>query len=59
MSGIHMGSMLFDVLLAFAGGPMASFAARSLVWHPQGPPWNVAVPLVAWTVLGRAPKLAK
>ena len=43
--------VLFDVLRAFAGGRIVSFALRSLVWHPNGPPWAVAVPLVAWTVL--------
>jgi hypothetical protein len=43
--------VLVDVLRAFAGGRIVSFAFRSLVWHPNGPPWAVAVPLAAWTVL--------
>lgn len=42
---------LIDVLRAFAGGRILPFAFRSLVRHPNGPPWAVAVPLVAWTVL--------
>ncbi len=40
-----------DVLRAFAGGRLLDFAARTLVTHPNGPPWAVAVPLVAWTLL--------
>jgi phosphatidylglycerol lysyltransferase len=43
--------VLVDVLRAFAGGRILPFAFRSLVWHPTGPPWAVAVPLAAWTVL--------
>jgi hypothetical protein len=46
------GPLLFvlaDVLRAFAGGRLGSFAARSLTRHPNGPPWLVAVPLVPWT----------
>jgi phosphatidylglycerol lysyltransferase len=43
--------VLVDVLRAFAGGRIVPFAFRSLVWHPNGPPWAVAVPLAAWTVL--------
>jgi hypothetical protein len=43
--------VILDVLRAFAGGPMIPFAWRSLVRHPNGPPWAIAVPLVAWTAL--------
>jgi hypothetical protein len=43
--------VLLDVLRAFANGRLVRFALRSLVWHPNGPPWVVAVPLVAWTAL--------
>lgn len=42
---------IVDVLRAFAGGRMIAFAARSLLLHPNGPPWAVAVPLVAWTIV--------
>lgn len=41
--------VLLDVLRAFARGRMLRFAWRSLTWHPNGPPWAVAVPLVVWT----------
>jgi phosphatidylglycerol lysyltransferase len=43
--------VLVDVLRAFARGQTASFACRTLVRHPNGPPWVVAVPLVAWIAL--------
>ena len=43
--------VLVDVLRAFAGGPLAAFAWRSLTRHPNGPPWAVALPLVPWTGL--------
>jgi hypothetical protein len=43
--------VLLDVLRAFADGRLVWFAVRSLVRHPNGPPWAVAVPLVAWTLL--------
>lgn len=43
--------VLFDVLRAFTGTSLAGFALRSLVRHANGPPWAVAVPLVAWTAL--------
>jgi hypothetical protein len=43
--------VMLDVLRAFAGGRIVRFASRSLLWHPSGPPWAVAVPLVAWTAL--------
>lgn len=42
---------LLDVIRAFAGGRMIAFTGRSLLLHPNGPPWIVAVPLVAWTML--------
>lgn len=43
--------VILDVLGAFAGGQTIRFACRSLVRHPNGPPWTVALPLVPWTVL--------
>jgi phosphatidylglycerol lysyltransferase len=43
--------VLLDVLRAFAGGRLLPFAWRSLLRHPNGPPWAVAVPLVFWTLL--------
>jgi phosphatidylglycerol lysyltransferase len=43
--------VLADVLRAFADGRIVPFAFRSLMRHPNGPPWAVAVPLVPWTVL--------
>jgi lysylphosphatidylglycerol synthetase-like protein (DUF2156 family) len=48
--GPAIGPMV-DVLRLFAGGRILSFALRSIVRHPNGPPWAVAVPLVAWTAL--------
>ncbi|MEZ5290979.1 MAG: DUF2156 domain-containing protein [Vicinamibacterales bacterium] len=41
--------VLLDVLGAFARGRILRFAVRSTTWHPNGPPWTVAVPLVVWT----------
>jgi phosphatidylglycerol lysyltransferase len=41
---------LIDVLRAFAGGRLLAFAMNSLLRHPNGPPWAVAVPLVPWTI---------
>jgi phosphatidylglycerol lysyltransferase len=43
--------VLIDVLRAFAHGRLVAFAVRSLVRHPNGPPWIVALPLVPWTGL--------
>ncbi len=43
--------VVLDVLRAFANGRIVSFAARSLLRHPSGPPWAVALPLVPWTAL--------
>jgi phosphatidylglycerol lysyltransferase len=40
---------LVDVLRAFARGSLLRFAARSLVRHPSGLPWALAMPLPAWT----------
>ena len=40
---------LVDALRAFAGGSLVRFGVRSLVRHPGGPPWALAVPLVPWT----------
>lgn len=52
-------------LAAFARGRLWAFALRSLVRHPSGPPFALAVPLVPWTLLlaalalvGRADLLA-
>ena len=42
---------LVDVLRAFADGRLLTFALTSLLRHPNGPPWAVAVPLVPWTIL--------
>lgn len=56
---------LFDMLTAFAGGRLVRFATRSLVRHPSGAPWALALPLLPWTLLlaalavaGRADVLA-
>jgi phosphatidylglycerol lysyltransferase len=43
--------VLVDVLRAFAGGRLLRFAVRTLVRHPNGPPWAVALPLAPWTLL--------
>jgi hypothetical protein len=43
--------VLLDVLRAFADGRVLPFAMRSLLRHPNGPPWAVAVPLVPWTMV--------
>jgi hypothetical protein len=40
-----------ELLRAFAGGQLVRFVLRSLVRHPSGPPWAVALPLAPWTVL--------
>jgi hypothetical protein len=48
--GTPLGPII-DVLRLFARGRILPFALRSLVRHPNGPPWAVAVPLVMWTVL--------
>lgn len=44
-------SVLIDVLTAFASGRLVRFAARSLIRHPSGPPWVLALPLFPWTLL--------
>ena len=41
---------IVDALRAFAGGSLVRFGARSLVRHPSGPPWLLALPLVPWSV---------
>lgn len=42
---------VLDVLRAFAHGSLLRFGVRSLLLHPSGPPWLLAVPLVPWTLL--------
>lgn len=42
---------LLDMLTAFADGQLIPFAWRSIVRHPSGPPWALALPLVPWTML--------
>lgn len=42
---------LFASLRAFAGGSLVAFAARSIVRHPSGPPFVLALPLLPWTLL--------
>lgn len=43
--------VILDVLRGFAGGRLIRFAWQSLTQHPNGPPWAVALPLMAWTLL--------
>jgi len=40
-----------DSLRAFARGSLLGFAARSLVRHPSGLPWALALPLPLWTAV--------
>ncbi len=40
---------VLDALRAFARGSLVGFAARSLVRHPSGLPWALALPLPPWT----------
>lgn len=42
---------IWDALCAFAGGRPLRFLARSLLRHPGGPSWLLALPLWPWTVL--------
>jgi hypothetical protein len=42
---------LLDSLRAFAGGSLLRFGLRSLLLHPSGPPWILALPLLPWTLL--------
>lgn len=42
---------LLDLLTAFADGALVRFGVRSIVQHPSGPPWALALPLVPWTLL--------
>ena len=48
--GSHAWTHLLDALRAFAGGSMLRFFARSVIRHPGGPPWLLALPLVPWTL---------
>jgi hypothetical protein len=41
---------LLDVIRAFAGGRLVRFASRTLLKHPNGPPWALAIPLLPWTL---------
>jgi phosphatidylglycerol lysyltransferase len=41
--------VLLDVLRAFAGGHLLGFGWRTLVRRANGPPFALALPLVAWT----------
>ncbi len=41
---------VMDSLRAFAGGSLARFFTRSVLRHPGGPPWLLAIPLVPWTL---------
>jgi hypothetical protein len=43
--------IILDVLRAFAHQRLGAFALRTLVRHPNGPPWAIAVPLVPWTMV--------
>jgi phosphatidylglycerol lysyltransferase len=43
--------VLLDVLRAFAGGRLVGFASRTILNHPNGPPWAVGLPLAGWIVL--------
>jgi len=42
-----MPHAIVDVLRAFAGGSLSRFALRSLLQHPSGLPWALAIPLPA------------
>lgn len=42
---------LLPVLRAFAAGGLVRFGARSLVRHPSGPPFAMALPLAPWAAL--------
>jgi phosphatidylglycerol lysyltransferase len=41
---------LIDTLRAFARGSLVAFGVRSLLRHPSGLPWALALPLPAWTL---------
>ena len=47
--GRPAGWAIHDSLRAFAGGSLVGFGVRSLVRHPSGLPWALALPLPAWT----------
>jgi phosphatidylglycerol lysyltransferase len=42
---------LLKVLRAFASGSLLRFGVRSLVRHPSGPPWLLALPLLPWCLM--------
>ncbi len=42
---------LLDSLRAFASGSLIGFGVRSIVRHPSGLPWLLAVPLIPWTIV--------
>ncbi len=42
---------IVDGLRAFARGSLAEFATRSLLRHPSGVPWALALPLPVWTAI--------
>jgi hypothetical protein len=42
---------VIESLRAFAGGSLFGFGWRSLLLHPGGPPWVLALPLIPWTAL--------
>lgn len=42
---------VLDALRAFAGGSLVRFGARSVLAHPAGPPWALAMILTVWTVV--------
>jgi hypothetical protein len=42
---------VIDALRAFAGGSLVGFGVRSVVGHPSGLPWLLAVPLLPWAIL--------
>ncbi len=41
---------LVSALRAFGKGSLTRFGVRSIVTHPSGPPWLLALPLVPWTI---------
>jgi hypothetical protein len=44
------GRAMADSLRAFADEPLWRFGMRSLIRHPSGLPWLLAVPLVPWSL---------
>lgn len=41
---------LAEALRAFASGSLVRFGVTSLVKHPSGPPWLLALPLIPWSL---------